>query len=169
MSTPSIKEQMAASLAKKSGESANDVLARMNKKDEVKRGQLAIMMEQVKSVAADAQVVKAQTRVAKRPTKDETDTRSVFALVSDSLKKVYIVLYKEYRNKTEEEAVDVARRYMKTTKKVQDLLAAQDLKAVMCAEGVQVHEAEISRLDAHNEYERLGYIVLSAKTVVESV
>lgn len=164
---PSIQTQLAAALAKKGGQDEADVLKRLQDREVKDKSLLSQMIEQTKLSASTADIVKTQARVAKQSKTSDDDLRSVFALISDTREEVYIVITKEYRNKNEEQAVDVARRYMKNKKKIQALLAADDLRAEQYADMVPVHEAEIARATAHQICEDAEYTVLSPKPIIE--
>lgn len=166
-SVPNIQAQMAAALAKRGQQDPSDVLVRMQNRVVKEKSLLAQMIDNAKEVAQTESVVKTQARAAKQTSNVEEDLRSVFALISDEREEVYIVITKEYRNKNEEQALDVARRYMKNKKKIQLLLADENLKAVQYADMVPLHQAEVARANAHTICEDAGYEVLSPKPIIE--
>ena len=162
----SIQEQMADALAKKSGEDPVVVLERMETREKVRRSVLATMLEEVKARKEEAGAVKGQAKAAKtvaKKTTEDNDMRPIVLLMSEEQQMAYISINKRYRNKSEEDMLEISKKYLKTKKKLQPLLDAPDLIVQDITEGtmLQVVQAEARKVELHRDLEEMGYDVLS--------
>ena len=75
----------------------------------------------------------------------------------------YISINKRYRNKNEEDMLEISKKYLKTKKNLQPLLNAPDLVVQDITEGtmLQVVQAEARKVELHRDLEEMGYDVLS--------
>ena len=162
----SIQEQMAEALANRNNENPQEVLQRMEAREVNQKSALAQMLDEVTAQKEATGTVKGQAKVAKtvaKKTTEDNDMRPIVLLMSEELEMAYISINKRYRNKNEEDMLEISKKYLKTKKKLQPLLNAPDLVVQDITEGtmLQVVQAEARKVELHRDLEEMGYDVLS--------
>ena len=162
----SIQEQMAEALANRNNENPQEVLQRMEAREVNQKSALAQMLDEVKARKEEAGAVKGQAKAAKtvaKKTTEDNDMRPIVLLMSEEQQMAYISINKRYRNKSEEDMLEISKKYLKTKKKLQPLLDAPDLIVQDITEGtmLQVVQAEARKVELHRDLEEMGYDVLS--------
>ena len=162
----SIQEQMAEALANRNNENPQGVLQRMEAREVNQKSALSQMLDEVKAQKEATGTVKGQAKVAKtvaKKTTEDNDMRPIVLLMSEELEMAYISINKRYRNKNEEDMLEISKKYLKTKKKLQPLLNAPDLVVQDITEGtmLQVVQAEARKVELHRDLEEMGYDVLS--------
>ena len=162
----SIQEQMAEALANRNNENPQEVLQRMEAREVNQKSALAQMLDEVKAQKEATGTVKGQAKVAKtvaKKTTEDNDMRPIVLLMSEELEMAYISINKRYRNKNEEDMLEISKKYLKNKKKLQPLLNAPDLVVQDITEGtmLQVVQAEARKVELHRDLEEMGYDVLS--------
>ena len=172
MENKDLAAQMAEALAKEAGQDATDVATRMEAGEGSRQSALAKMMAEVQDSAVKANVVKAQTKVAKtrKPASPKVDdgTRDVVVIISDSANQAFLTTNKLYSNRTAADIVKIALRDLKNKTKITALLAAEDIRAYHSAVGLDVDLAETHKAAHHDELVASGVDVGSTKPKIEA-